>query len=87
MRPDARHQALEIANALQTSSGQRYVSPYGLAQIHAMLQNGEETFRWLQAAYEDRAVWMAYLAVDPVFAPYRSDRRFQELLRRVGLRP
>jgi len=52
-----------------------------------MLQNGEETFRWLQAAYEDRAVWMAYLAVDPVFASYRSDRRFQELLRRVGLRP
>jgi TolB-like protein/DNA-binding winged helix-turn-helix (wHTH) protein/Flp pilus assembly protein TadD len=81
-----RHEALEIANALRTSSRQRYVSPYGLAQIYAVLQNGGETFRWLEAAYDDRAVWMAYLAVDPVFDRYRSDQRFQELLRRVGLR-
>ena len=70
---------------LETISSKRYVSPYGLAQIYATLNSKEDTFKWLQAAYDDRSVWMGYLAVDPIFDRYRSDRRFQELLRRTGL--
>jgi hypothetical protein len=49
------------------------------------LNSNEETFKWLQAAYSDHAVWMGYLAVDPIFDRYRSDQRFQELLRRIDL--
>jgi hypothetical protein len=56
-----------------------------LAQIYAALKSDEDTFKWLQAAYRDRAVWMEYLAVDPIFDRYHSDQRFQELLRRIGL--
>ena len=58
---------------------------HGLAQIYAALNRNEDTFKWLQAAYSDHAVWMGYLAVDPIFDRYRSDPRFQELLRRIGL--
>jgi hypothetical protein len=61
------------------------VSPYGLAQIYAVLKDKEQTFKWLQVSYDGRAVWMSYLAVDPVFDGYRSDQRFQDLLRRVHL--
>jgi tetratricopeptide (TPR) repeat protein len=78
-------EALQIIAQLQTTSGKRYVSPYGLAQIYAALNDKEQTFKWLQIAYDDRAVWMSYLAVDPVFDGYRSDQRFQDLLRRVRL--
>lgn len=67
------------------TSKKRYVSPYGLAQIYASLGRKDDAFTWLQAAYADRAVWMGYLAVDPTFDRYRSDQRFQELLRRIGL--
>jgi hypothetical protein len=56
-----------------------------LAQIYAASNKKEDTFKWLQAAYEDHAVWMGYLAVDPIFDQYRSDERFKDLLRRVGL--
>jgi hypothetical protein len=42
---------------------------------------------WLQAAHDDHAVWMSYLAVDPVFDRFREDQRFQDLLRRVALLP
>jgi hypothetical protein len=49
------------------------------------LESDEETFKWLRAAYRDHAVWMEYLAVDPIFDRYRSDHRFQELLRRIDL--
>jgi tetratricopeptide (TPR) repeat protein len=78
-------EALQIAHELETASRKRYVSPYGLAQIYAALNNNENTFKWLQAAYSDHAVWMGYLAVDPIFDRYRSDQRFQELLRRIDL--
>lgn len=78
-------EALRIAHELEAISRKRYVSPYGLAQIYAALNKNEDTFKWLQAAYEDHAVWMGYLAVDPIFDRYRSDERFKDLLRRVGL--
>jgi TolB-like protein/DNA-binding winged helix-turn-helix (wHTH) protein/Flp pilus assembly protein TadD len=80
-------EALRIVAQLQTISAQRYVSPYGLAQIYAALKDKEQTFTWLEIAYDDRAVWMSYLAVDPVFDGFRSDQRFQDLLRRVHLMP
>ncbi len=80
-----RREALRIAHELETMSRQRYVSPYGLAQIYAALKSDEDTFKWLQVAHSDRAVWMGYLAVDPIFDRYHSDQRFQELLRRIDL--
>ena len=76
---------MEIVVQLQTLSARRYVSPYGLAQIYAALNDKEPTFQWLQTAYEDRSVWMSYLAVDPVFDSLHTDRRFQDMLRRVDL--
>ena len=82
-----RAEALEIVVQLQTLSARRYVSPYGLAQIYAALNDKEPTFKWLQTAYEDHSVWMSYLAVDPVFDSLHTDRRFQEMLRRVDLSP
>jgi TolB-like protein/tetratricopeptide (TPR) repeat protein len=78
---------LRIIAQLQAISSERYVSPYGLAQIYAALNDKEQTFKWLQIAYDDRAVWMSYLAVDPIFDGFRSDQRFQDLLRRVRLLP
>jgi TolB-like protein/DNA-binding winged helix-turn-helix (wHTH) protein/Flp pilus assembly protein TadD len=78
-------EALRIARELETISRKRYVSPYGLAQIYAALNKKEDTFKWLQAAYDDHAVWMGYLAVDPLFDRYRSDERLKHLLRRMDL--
>jgi hypothetical protein len=56
-----------------------------LAQIYAALNDKEQTFKWLRTAYDGHAVWMSYLGVDPVFDRFRSDQRFQDLLRRLGL--
>jgi TolB-like protein/DNA-binding winged helix-turn-helix (wHTH) protein/Flp pilus assembly protein TadD len=80
-----RKEALRIVRELQATSGQRYVSPYGVAQIYAALNDKEQTYKWLEIAYRDRAVWMSYLAVDPVFDSIRLEDRFRDLLRRVGL--
>ena len=77
--------ALRVARELETISDKHYVSPYGLAQIYAALNRNEDAFKWLQSAYDGHAVWMGYLAVDPIFDRYRSDERFKDLLRRVAL--
>jgi TolB-like protein/DNA-binding winged helix-turn-helix (wHTH) protein/Flp pilus assembly protein TadD len=78
-------EAFRIATQLQNMSKERYVSPYGLAQVYAALNDEEQTFNWLQTAYADHAVWMSYLAVDPVFERFHKDRRFQDLLQKIGV--
>jgi hypothetical protein len=45
--------------------------------------NKEEALRALQATYEYRHPWVPWLLQDPTF-PWRSDPRFQELLRRAN---
>jgi TolB-like protein/DNA-binding winged helix-turn-helix (wHTH) protein/Flp pilus assembly protein TadD len=80
-----RKEALRVIRELQDASGKRYVSPYGVAQIYAALNGKEQTYKWLDTAYRDGAVWMSYLAVDPVFDSIRSEARFRDLLQRVGL--
>ena len=80
-------EALRIIGQLQKISSERYVSPYGLAQIYAALNDKGQTFKWLQTAYDDHAVWMSYLAVDPIFDRFHSDQHFQELVRRLALLP
>jgi TolB-like protein/DNA-binding winged helix-turn-helix (wHTH) protein/tetratricopeptide (TPR) repeat protein len=78
-------EALRVIRELRGISTKRYVSPYGIAQIYAALNDKEQTYKWLETAYRDRAVWMSYLAVDPVFDSIRSEARFRDLLHRVGL--
>ena len=65
----------------------RYVSPYTVAAIYTGLGEKDQAFKWLERAYEERDVWLMNLKVDPVFAKLRSDKRFQDLLTRAGLRP
>jgi TolB-like protein/Tfp pilus assembly protein PilF len=79
-----RREALKILEQLQELSKQQYVSPYGMGRIYAALGQTEDTFHWLETAYEQRANWMVYLKVDPVFDDLRSDQRFQDLMRRMN---
>jgi DNA-binding winged helix-turn-helix (wHTH) protein/TolB-like protein/Tfp pilus assembly protein PilF len=66
---------------------QRYVSPYTIATIYAGLGEKDQAFKWLERAIEDRDIWLMNLKVDPQLAPLRSDKRFENLLRRIGLTP
>lgn len=69
------------------SENRRYVSPYTVAAIYTGLGEKDQAFKWLERAFEERDVWLMNLKVDPVFAKLRSDKRFQDLLTRAGLRP
>ncbi|MFY9574434.1 MAG: tetratricopeptide repeat protein, partial [Blastocatellia bacterium] len=65
----------------------RYVSPYTVATIYAGLRDRDQAFKWLEKAFEERDIWLMNMKVDPVFESLRSDQRFTNLLRRIGLLP
>jgi tetratricopeptide (TPR) repeat protein len=79
-----RDEALKVLDQLFELSKQRYVTPYGVARIHATLGNKEEALHWLDAAYRQRAEWMVLLKVDPCLDDLRPDPRFQDLMRRMN---
>lgn len=80
-------EARQVLAELRDLEGRRYVSPYTVAAIYTGLGEKEQAFKWLEKAYDERDVWLVNLKVDPVFSRLRSDRRFQDLLTRAGLRP
>ena len=55
------------------------------AALHCQLGNKEQTFEFLEAALKDRELWMIHLLGDPRFEPCRDDKRFDEILKRVGV--
>jgi tetratricopeptide (TPR) repeat protein len=82
-RPDA----LKIAQEFRDLSSHAYVDFYLLATIYAGLGEKDEAFRLLEKGYEERSAGMLYLVVDPFWYEMRSDPRYADLLRRMGLPP
>ena len=78
-------ESLEILARLKSASSQRYVSAYDIALIEAALQDWDGAFGHLEAAYEERSIWLGYLAIDPQVDEMRSDPRFHRVLSKVGL--
>ncbi len=60
-------------------------SPYSIAGIYAALGEGDAAFAWLNQACEQHDVQLVSVKVDPTLDGVRSDLRFAELVRRVGL--
>jgi tetratricopeptide (TPR) repeat protein len=80
-----RREAEEILNKLQEISKQRYFSSYWFAVVYAGLGDNDQAFQYFEKAFEDRFFLMIWMNSDPRFDNLRSDRRFADLVRRVGL--
>lgn len=77
--------ALEILHFLQEASRNRYVPPTAFAVVYASLGKIDDAFHWLDRAVNERDGLLIYLKVGSVFDNLRSDQRFPEILKRVGL--
>ncbi len=77
--------AKKILGELTERAKQGYVPPYYFATIHAALGEQQEAFSALERAFSERDPYMPWLTLDDVFDSVRQDRRFRDLLRRVGL--
>jgi tetratricopeptide (TPR) repeat protein len=61
------------------------IGRYEIALIYAGLGNKDEAFQWLEKAYAAHDKGLTYLKIDPCMDPLRTDPRFHDLRRRVGL--
>jgi serine/threonine protein kinase/tetratricopeptide (TPR) repeat protein len=78
-------EALKIAQDFKNLPAGAYIDFYEFATIYAGLGEKDEAFRLLEKGYEQRASSMPYLSVDPFWYGMRSDPRYDNLLRGVGL--
>ncbi len=61
------------------------ISPADLAMSYAVIGEKERAFVWLEKAYEQHDPLLAQLKVDPSADSLRSDPRFQDMLKKLGL--
>jgi TolB-like protein/Flp pilus assembly protein TadD len=77
--------AVEILHELHAASKRRYVPPTAFVMVYAGLGMIDDAFHWLEKAVEERDGLLIYLKVGSVFDRLRSDPRFPEIVKRVGL--
>jgi len=82
---EKRDEALKILRDLIDPSKHARVPPYHIAIVHAGLVEKDNAFAWLERAFAKRAVDLFTLKVEPMLDALRSDPRFLDLERRVGV--
>ena len=80
-----RDDAKMIISELEQSSSKRYLSPFNVAIAYAGLKDKNATIEWLLKAYGQHTSTLAKINVDPMFDFLRTDSRFVELQRKLGL--
>jgi hypothetical protein len=77
--------ARRVLAQLQEAARQRYISGFWPAAIHGSLGEKDQAFRLLDATYAERSAWTPWVKVSPWFDCLRTDPRFDELVRRIGI--
>jgi TolB-like protein/DNA-binding winged helix-turn-helix (wHTH) protein len=84
------HEASKHPRKFGTASGYgwcEYVKDLYVALLHFRLGEFDVGFESLDRAYTKHETEMIFLNADPQWDDFRSDPRFQNLVRRVGLKP
>jgi TolB-like protein/Tfp pilus assembly protein PilF len=89
-RAGRREEALKLVGELKRMDERmepegRTIPRFSFIWAYAGLGDREQAFAWLEKAYRERRGRVFLLNVDPLLDPLRSDPRFQDLVRRVGL--
>jgi TolB-like protein/DNA-binding winged helix-turn-helix (wHTH) protein/Tfp pilus assembly protein PilF len=78
-----RSEALRLLNDLKQRWNPGYSNASDIAGIYTALGDRDQAMSWLEKAYQER--FNPSILMRPAFDPLRSDPRFQDLWRRVGL--
>ena len=78
-----REEALRIAAELEKDPTP--MNAWGLAVIYTALGDKDAAFKWLEEGFRMRFSWMPWIEQEIVYASLRSDPRFENLERRIGI--
>jgi TolB-like protein/Flp pilus assembly protein TadD len=70
---------------LHALSQQKYVPAVYSAFIYIALNDIDSAFEWLEKACTERSSYLIFLGVQPAMDNIRADRRYDDLIRQVGL--
>lgn len=82
-----RAEALKVVGELLALRRQKFIQAYEIAQIYAMLGEQEKALEWIGKAGEEHSFGVAFALVDPDLNNLRDKPQFNELLKRLGLKP
>jgi hypothetical protein len=74
----------QITLAYELSKG-RVLEDLDIASFYVDLRDKEQAFRWLNIAYQEHDLGLVCMKTNHYFDSIRSDPRFDELVRKVGL--
>jgi TolB-like protein/Tfp pilus assembly protein PilF len=80
-----RAEALEVIKELERRYVTRAAVGVHFAMVYAGLGNTDQAFAWLEKDLQARSSQLSFVNASPPFESLRSDRRYAELLRRMGL--
>jgi len=80
-----RSDALRLLEDLKRRRRAGYIPAGAFVNAYLGLGDNEQTFYWLEQAYKEKSNILQFLKSHPYFDPIRSDPRFADLVRRVGL--
>jgi len=82
---DYRGALRKVVEILEERAKRKYVDSASIARPYIRLGDKDHAFQWLEKAYQERSGALLNLKSGPLFDPLRSDARFGDLVRRVGL--
>lgn len=82
--PGALRKSIEVS-LTQRKAKSGYVSSYQMAQLYADLGDKDHAFEWLNTAYQEHDYLLIALRTDYTMDSLRSDPRYAELVRKIGL--
>ena len=77
------NEAVKLLSDLKESSNAGFTNAPQIAMIYASMGDNDQAMHWLERAYEER--FNPSILLRSGFDPLRSDPRFEELMRRIGL--
>jgi TolB-like protein/Tfp pilus assembly protein PilF len=80
-----REETQRMAEQFKAVFSKRYIPPTYFGMLYAGLGDRERAMAWLEKALAERADGLTWLAVEPMLDEMRSDERFQELIKKIGL--
>ena len=78
-------EARQVLADILRAAKQKYVSPHSLAMIYATLGDNDQAFAWLAKDLQEHDDNLVFLRVEERFQSLRSDPRFADLVKQVGI--
>jgi predicted Zn-dependent protease len=80
-----RGDALKLLAELKRRRIAGYIPAAAFVNAYLGLGDNEQAFVWIEAAVKEKSNMLQFVKTHPYFDPIRSDPRFADLVRRVGL--